>query len=121
MSDEIAKRCQDAYNFLASVAGFEPEEYDAFQVDRYHNGIIAIVPGKPKHYHEASAVFRAAVKKIFAECAQEQEQARQCKMATHIDLDGFWDEVALANLDAKEAKIAELKELINKFIAEALR
>lgn len=95
MSDESTKKYTDAYNLFASIVRIEPKDYDVFQVSR-DGDTLTIKPGCSIHPSTG-------------------------KMLTCINMAGFWDEVALANLDAKEAKIAELKELINKFIAEALR
>ncbi len=129
MSDEIAKRCQDAYNWFASIAGFEPEEYDTFQVDRYHNGIIAIVPSKsaPTDFKMA---FEKAVKKVFQECVQEYNQEQERAISTHrehmkhpgmerfnTEME-FWAEVGRAN---EENRAGEIEELVRKCVAEALR
>lgn len=57
MSDEYTKKCQDAYNFLASVAGFEPKDYTIFKVDN-DGDTLTITPGRP-----AIRSFEDAVKK----------------------------------------------------------
>jgi hypothetical protein len=57
MSDEIAKKWQDAYNLFASVVGIEPKDYTIFKVDN-DGDTLTITPGRP-----AIRSFEDAVKK----------------------------------------------------------